>query len=203
MIIVTHAQSQHHVDKKVGGWYDTGLTELGKNQADLISGEVKRLYAQLSPRIYSSDLKRAYETALPLSEEFNSPIHKVHNLREMSYGDAEGKDQAWLDERFVPPPAEGDRMNHQVCKNAESRLQFVERIYGAMDQIYSESEDDCILVSHGFAHTFIISWWIGLPIEKTSYVHFASSSGGITILEEDDFFHNRNVAKMNLVDHLS
>ncbi len=29
LFVVTHAQSLHHIEKKVGGWYDTGLTQQG------------------------------------------------------------------------------------------------------------------------------------------------------------------------------
>ena len=32
--VVTHAESIHYIEKNVGGWYDTSLTERGKAQAE-------------------------------------------------------------------------------------------------------------------------------------------------------------------------
>ena len=26
LFVITHTQSLHHIERKVGGWYDTGLT---------------------------------------------------------------------------------------------------------------------------------------------------------------------------------
>ncbi len=36
----------------------------------------------------------------------------IPELLEWSFGVAEGQPQGWLDERFVPPPAAGSRMDH-------------------------------------------------------------------------------------------
>lgn len=33
LFVVTHTQSVHHVEGRVGGWYDTGLTERGRKDA--------------------------------------------------------------------------------------------------------------------------------------------------------------------------
>ena len=103
----------------------------------------------------------------------------------------------------MPPPAKGDRMNHLVCKGAESRGDFAHRIYRAMDEIYAATKTSSIIISHGFAHTFIVSWWIGLPIENADYVHFSSSAGSITHLLEDETFHNRSVEILNDTSHLT
>lgn len=202
ILIVTHAQSMHHLENKVGGWYDSNLSELGHKQSRLIAEKLKDSFSLLQPKIFSSDLKRAYQTAEPISEAFAVPIERLPGLREMSYGEAEGKEQEWLDERFVPPPVKGDRMNHAVCPGAETRKFFVERIYQTMESIYAATNTCSIVVSHGFAHTFIVSWWIGLPQSKTDYVHFKAQAGGITHLLEDDIYGNRSVEQLSSIDHL-
>ncbi len=202
IVVVSHAQSQHHVDKVVGGWHDTGLTDFGKNQAQLTADRIKEILPTHDIKIYSSDLKRAYETAEVISAAIEVPVASSEALREISYGKAEGQPQAWLDERFIPPPKTGNRMDHLVCEGAESRRSFAERIYRVMDEIYSTDFSSNIVISHGFALTFIISWWIGLPKEKADYVNFASSPAGITFLSEDDWLHNRSVKYLNNIDHL-
>ena len=54
-----------------------------------------------------------------------------------------------------------------------------------------------------FALTFVVSGWIHLPLDSAGYVHMQSSSGGITVLEEDDSFHNRTLLSLNDTSHLA
>ena len=60
-----------------------------------------------------------------------------------------------------------------------------------------------VLVTHGFALTFIIAAWIHLPLESAGYVYVRTNSGGITVLEQDDVFHDRNVVRLNDISHLA
>lgn len=36
IIVIQHCQSEHHINNMTGGWTDTPLTELGRNQSELI-----------------------------------------------------------------------------------------------------------------------------------------------------------------------
>ncbi len=49
----------------------------------------------------------------------------------------------------------------------------------------------------------MVSAWIRLPIEAAGYVWFHATSGGITVLHEDDFSHHRTVGSLNDVSHLT
>ena len=72
--VVTHAQSLHHVQDLTGGWYDTSLTEKGVIQAEKLA---EFLYGEIGIPgipIYSSDLKRAFETADIIARPFHSNI---------------------------------------------------------------------------------------------------------------------------------
>ena len=111
--VVSHTQSVHHVEKRVGGWYDTGLTELGIVQAEKTAGFLAS-ETRGSTTVFSSDLKRASETADIIAKKLGSNIHLDKRLREMSYGVAEGKSKSWEKEHIVPQPVDGDRMNHRV-----------------------------------------------------------------------------------------
>ena len=51
-----------------GGWTDTPLTELGRNQAELIGLKLKRELGEERYTIYSSDLMRAKQTAELLND---------------------------------------------------------------------------------------------------------------------------------------
>ena len=201
LIVISHAQSEHHTEKKVGGWYDTGLTELGHSQAEATATEVKRMLEGKEAKLFSSDLLRACETADWISRAISAPMELISGLRENSYGRAEGKPQRWLDDRFKFPPKEGNRLDHVVCEGAETRRKFAERVYASMEKVYTESDEHAVVVSHGFALTFIISWWIKLPVEHNAFANFSSSPGGMSLLVEDDRFNNRTVEFLNRKEH--
>lgn len=125
-------------------------------------------------------------------------------LREKSYGEAEGKPQAWLDQRFAPPPAVGDRMGHdEGVPGAETKLAFAQRVYAAMDAILESCCEHRVIVTHGYAVTFVLASWIRMPIESLGYVNFLAASGSITVLREDDYFHNRQVVSLGDTRHLA
>ena len=63
IITVQHTQSIHHTNGMVGSWTDWDLTELGKTQADHIGQKLKDELAGKNVVMYSSDLKRAKQTA--------------------------------------------------------------------------------------------------------------------------------------------
>ena len=125
-------------------------------------------------------------------------------LRERSYGEAEGRPQEWLDQRFVPAPAIGDRMGHGVgVRGAETTRAFARRVYAAMNEILRRPCEHQIIVTHGGALTFVVACWIGMPIESLGHVNFRAPSGSITTLYEDDYFHNRQVVSLGDTRHLN
>src|SRR5580765_5372717 len=113
LYVVTHPEATHHLDGVVGGWFDSRLTERGMRQADAIAERLRQLIpTDVVPDLYSSDLTRAAQTAQVVARRLDAMPVLVPGLREKSSGVAEGQPQSWLDERFIPPPADGDRMNH-------------------------------------------------------------------------------------------
>ncbi len=204
LYVVTHAQSRHHTEGLVGGWYDSELTELGLSQASCIGERIRELVPDDAPaELYSSNLMRARQTAEAIASHIRVPIQITADLREKSYGDAEGQPQAWLDERFVFAPRIGDRMDHRDgIPNAESKREFAGRIYRAMDRILASPCGRQIIVTHGFALTFVVAAWIKMPLDAAGYIAVKSASGGITHLVEDDVYYNRGIVSINETSHL-
>lgn len=202
--VVAHPESQHHVENLVGGWYDSELTSRGHRQAKLIARRLRALVpAGETVAVHSSDLKRTQQTAAHVAALMGVEPVLRPALREKSYGVAEGRPQTWLDSRFVPPPAEGNRMDHyEGVEGSETKLAFAERIYDAMTTVEADPATHQVVVTHGFAVTFAIAAWIRMPVDAAGYVNFRSTSGGLSLLGEDDFFHNRAVLSLNETDHL-
>ncbi|MBA0045916.1 histidine phosphatase family protein [Mycobacteroides sp. LB1] len=203
--VVTHPESDHHVDRLVGGWYDSALTPTGLNAARAIAASLRaRIPNGSGVEVYSSDLIRAAHTAEAIGDALGVVPIVDTRFREKSYGEAGGRPQEWLDRRFVPPPAMGERMAHdEGIPGAETKIVFAQRIYDAMGTVLDSSCRHQVIVTHGGALTFAVSAWIKMPIESADYVSFRAPSGSISVLSEDDFFHNRTVAELGSVSHLA
>lgn len=202
--VVAHPEATHHIEKLVGGWHDSHLTPTGLSEAVSIA---QRLRSEIPEgaevELISSDLERARQTADEVAPLFGVKPTLDRRFREKSYGEAEGRPQEWLDKRFISPPAVGERMEHdEGVPGAETKAAFARRVYEAMDEILQHPYEHQIIVTHGFALTFVVAAWIKMPIESLGYANFRAPSGSITTLREDDFFHNRQVVSLGDTHHL-
>jgi probable phosphoglycerate mutase len=154
--------------------------------------------------VFSSDLIRTRRTAEVVAKRLGIDVVLDADLREKSYGEAGGRPQAWLDGRFIPPPAAGERMRHdEGITGAETKGQQAVRAYAALDRVLRSGIENQIVVTHGGTATFLIAAWIGMPVDAAGFVSFQVSSGSITSLREDDYFHNRGVVHLNDTAHLT
>ena len=203
--VVAHTQSRHHVEGLVGGWYNSELTELGRRQAVAVAGRIAQMVGDQRPvEVQTSDLLRAAQTAEPIAERLGAPVTRWPDLRERSYGVAGGKPDAWLEGRLVLAGRDGDRLDHRDgIEDAETKREFLTRIYRAMDQIVARPCPTQLVVTHGYAMTFVIAAWIKMPLENAGWLNFRSNGGGITHLHEDDEFFNRYVLSLNDRAHLA
>ncbi|WP_281262621.1 histidine phosphatase family protein [Nonomuraea fuscirosea] len=111
--------------------------------------------------------------------------------------------QEWLDQRFVPPPADGERLEHdEGVAGAETKEMLARRVYAAMDEIVRRPCEHQVIVTHGGSLTFVVASWIRMPIQAVGQVGFPVPSGSITTLREDDSFHNRAVVGLGDIRHL-
>lgn len=200
--LVTHPEATHHTAGLVGGWYDSELTDLGRAHAECIASTLTG-QVESSAELYSSDLLRTAQTAAAIGRALNVRPEFLEGLREKSYGEAGGKSDAWFRERFLPPPKEGDRLRHDSgIPGAETKWDWLQRVYDAMDLITAADVGQKIVVTHGGSAQLVIAHWIGMPRESVTHAAFGLPAGSITHLVEDDYFHNRTVRTLGSTAHL-
>lgn len=89
LILVRHGQAENNLHNLVGGWSNVKLTELGIQQAQAVAHRLEK-ELQGTYKIYSSDLKRAKQTAEIICNRLNiSPTYAIE-LREHNPGIVSG-----------------------------------------------------------------------------------------------------------------
>ena len=195
--LITHAQATHSVEGKVGGWFDSGLTDKGMGQAIELREKVASHNFELDKlTAYSSDLKRAVQTAEILLDNSGSVLNLDCRLREMSFGRHEGMCQSEHEKIIIPSSLTGDRLGHKICDGAESRRDVAIRVSEFVNEIM-EIAGDVLVVTHGFAATFFIAAFQKLDIESMGYLAYTFKPGSISVLIDDDLFKNRSVSVLN------
>jgi probable phosphoglycerate mutase len=201
--VITHPESVHHIQGLAGGWYDDSLTENGRGQARKIAIALRNEIGEQDISIYSSDLKRCVETADAFAEVFGTKVSLDRGLREASWGEADGKTREWWKHNVVHKAIDGNQLDHQMFRNSESRREVGTRIQRSLARIVNTLENRAIIITLGFALTFVIMTWLKVPVENMDYCHFQPHSGGVTLLQEDDLFGSRSVAFVNNLDYLT
>lgn len=204
LYVVTHPEATHHVDRIVGGWHDSALTPAGERATVAIAAALRaEIPDGAGAEVFTSDLTRTRRTAAEVARVFGVEPIVDPRLRERSFGEAEGKPRAWLDERFVAPPRTGERLDHVASPGAEPSRSVAVRVYAAMAEILARPARWQVVVTHGGTLTYVIACWIGMPLDSVGQVAFRSVSGGITTLCEDDRFHSREVVALGDIRHLT
>ena len=202
IIIIQHCQSEHHINEMSGGWTDTPFTELGKKQANLIGLRLKKELSGKEYVIYSSDLKRAWQTAEILGNHLNLKIVSEKNLREINTGVAAGKTKKWANANRNPRKENKFDFDYQEFKNGETWRQFSNRVAFCMENIVESEKKNLIIVTHGGTLSFIIAWWMNFEIHMHSKSFFSASPASISLLQEiNDKRHI--LRKLNDTSHLT
>ncbi|MCA1371531.1 histidine phosphatase family protein [Bradyrhizobium sp. BRP14] len=153
--------------------------------------------------VFSSDLLRASQTAAIIAQRLQRPVIQTADLRESVTAPAGASHKIGL-------PSVKSRLLTTVewttavggVEDAETRREIATRFYRCVDSIVERACETQIIVTHGFALTFVIAAWIKMPIDAAGYVSFPARSGSITHLREDDFWRSRSVISLADISHL-
>jgi phosphoserine phosphatase len=170
LILVRHGETPWNRERKVQGITDMELNATGRHQARQLALSLKDHEIR---RIYSSPLKRAYETAEAVNQFHDVPIQRRNGLMEMDSGDLGGLTMQELMaaendflERWMADPAT-IKMPH-----GESFIEVQERAWMALSDIIMQPEN-VLVVSHNFTIAAILC-----KIKGKDLSHFKSSCVG-------------------------
>jgi len=135
--LIRHAQSEYNEKGIFQGSLDSELTPLGYIQAKLLSLAFKNKKIDV---IYSSFQKRALKTAIFLSKALNKEIIIEPRIREISFGELEGKNfiQMFVEYRDMMISWSKDPLENPL-PTQESKESFLKRVREFIDIVKSQN----------------------------------------------------------------
>lgn len=146
ILLVRHGQTDWNAERRWQGHDDRPLNKLGRDQARELAG---RLRDEPLEAIYTSDLRRARETAEILAARRDIEVHELPALREIDVGSWAGLTTAEIAELF---PAQVDRMRDDGFgwEGGETPDQLTKRVVEAVRGIAAAHPGGrVLLVAHG------------------------------------------------------
>ena len=180
LILIRHAQSKGNKGNIVQGHTDEGLSELGKEQADLLS---KYFDNSKITAIYSSDLGRAFQTAQPTAKILNLEIKIDKDLREADFGIWEGLTYDEVKQKFNSAYTNWHKDYYIRPHWFESFQSHFERVKVAIERILNaHSLNDKVLVfTHGGSLKTQIGFFKKLSGEELT--SFSNTNCSLTLLK--------------------
>ena len=187
--LVRHGQSIGNLHRVYLGHTDLDLSELGHKQAKLTSDSLKDVDFAA---IYSSDLLRAYNTAVPHAKLRNMEIIPSENLREIFLGDWENREVDELINNEKELFIDGWQKNFGIftIPNGENVWNGGLRFAREVERLAKLNEGKTILIT---AHAAVIRVFWGIisgvaPENLAEAISFPSNASYSIAEYEDDSF---------------
>jgi 2,3-bisphosphoglycerate-dependent phosphoglycerate mutase len=146
LILARHGETDWNRDGRFQGHADPPLNDRGRAQARALAA---LLDDDVIEAIYSSDLRRAHETAQIVAERKGLPVIVDSHLRERDVGQWAGLTLAQIEERF---PEQIRLWREGTISAGESRESLTERVVAAARRIaLAHPEGHVLVVTHGGA----------------------------------------------------
>jgi probable phosphoglycerate mutase len=179
IVLIRHGQTDWNLSGRWQGHTDIALNDTGRSQA---SDLARRLASWPIAAIYSSDLRRAHQTASILARELGLSLKLDAAWRERNGGDFQGMTFEELDRRH-PEALQAMRQRGEAPPGGESNLDVAGRVVAAFDQIVARHPGQMVaVVSHGGAMRALIGYVVGLPLGQSPRVS-VSGNTGISLIE--------------------
>lgn len=148
LYVVRHCQSAGNLSGRFQGQFDAPVSEAGRKQLDLLSLRFRNEHLDA---IYSSPLKRAYETAEAINRFHDLPIQVCKGLSEIDVGDMENMLLTEISEKFPQVAYNWDNAPDLcVFPHGETMAQVYQRVQDTITQILAENQGKTVAVAtHG------------------------------------------------------
>lgn len=182
------------------GWVAAPLNELGLRQARSLAHYIRNIGMGA---LYTSDLKRALQTAECLAEQLSFAPIPDERLRERSIGSWQGLTRAemaaWYPEEYAAMLKDVDGFR---VPGGESRNDVRVRVKAAVSDILSNEQNETVgILSHTTAIKILLSDLIpgynplDVPLDNTSVTTIRRKEDGWELVAVDDVSHLENLER--------
>lgn len=200
--LMRHGETDWNRERMFQGSQDVPLNENGRELARVTSEALRDVPFEA---IYSSPLSRARETAQILRRDREIPVTLDERLKEMCFGDAEGRRIA--DVRAQGPHPILDFMDcpgsYRPALGAESFEELYARSAGFMENCIRPLEKQfktILIVAHGAVNRSIVNPLAGVPVSDFWAVRMKNCAvsilelkeGKYTVLERSRVYYEKN-----------
>ncbi len=191
ILLARHGETDWNRERRVQGTTDIPLNVKGKEQAEILCGNLEREKVDLC-RIYSSSQKRALETAGIAGSRYHVSVKVISGLEEMNFGVFEG--HTWDEIGALYPEElekwESDKRYHKA-PGGESYQDLLERLFAALERIMEEAKEDIdsgrdvLVLTHGTVIMSLLTLKEGLDF-GTSYMAISVENAQAIKFERND-----------------
>jgi broad specificity phosphatase PhoE len=178
--LIRHGESTWNREHRIQGQLDPPLSDEGRRQAGLLGA---RLAGRKFAAAYTSDLKRAAETAELIGRSAGVRAQPVQRLREIFLGQWEGLTTTEIAERFPQAWARWvEEPDWDVVPGGEGAAFFETRVAAALDEILTRhAHGEVLVVTHGGVIQIALHRIVGRP--GRGLFPFKIQNASITLLE--------------------
>ena len=185
LILVRHASTNDHNDKKLSGHIDSEVSIKGKEQIIKLTKYLEKFQID---SIYSTTSSRTKETISEVSKLKNLEIKEKKSLKEINFGKFEGLTFSDIElnynEEINKMINEG---NNYTYPDGESLIDSYNRVVREIDTILEIEKNKSILIcSHGGTIRNIITYLIANTHEY--HWNFKIDNASVTIIDVDNGF---------------
>ncbi|QEK12183.1 histidine phosphatase family protein [Crassaminicella thermophila] len=184
LYLIRHGQTKWNTESRAQGSINVALSKEGRYQATLLANRMKNYEIDC---IYSSDLDRAYETAVILGEKLNTEVKKISGLREMSFGEWEGLTHENIKKNYLEHYTVWRSKPHEAnIPGGEKLIDVQKRGLETINDIITENKGKNIMVvSHGVTIKSII---LGImDIDLSNFYKIRQDNTCVNLIEYRDY----------------
>lgn len=165
LILVRHGMTEWNNEFRYQGHADINLNEEGFRQAEALR---EKLAGEKLAAVYSSDLSRAYNTAVVIVAPHGLPVQVCPDLREINFGAWEGLTYYDIEKNYPEQLKIWRQTPHLLqVPEGETFPLIRDKACACAEKIIAKHMDETVLiVTHGGTIAAMICGLLGQPLEK-------------------------------------
>jgi broad specificity phosphatase PhoE len=196
ILFIRHGQTRANATGHWQGWRDPPLTPTGRAQVGAIARRLASERGQITG-LYTSPLRRAFETAQAIGDTLDLRPTPVDQLKEIHFGQLEGVTLQQMEAHFPDLYARWQDKTDMAFQwpGGERRVDFFNRAADACQRIIARHpEEKIVIVTHGgtiracLAHLLprqLSQWWTySLSTAGLTRIHLTENDARLHVLND-------------------